>query len=92
MTIKNKTPLGYVVLANGTKAIYPMNDIFLNYTFEEAANWEALRLTINLLIDAYRQIKPDSKIKLITGNVKVRTQFKHLLNIYLKTKREQDIK
>ena len=46
MKVKNKTPLGYVVLANGTKEIYPMNDIFLNYTCEEAANWEALRLTI----------------------------------------------
>ena len=27
MASKNMTPLGYVDLANGSKAIYPMNDI-----------------------------------------------------------------
>ena len=93
MPIKNITPLGYVELASGAKAIYPMNDIFLNYTFEDATYWEALRLAVNLLIDAYKQQKPDTKVKLIEGNIKVRTQFRHLLDSDEKTTfRDQDIK
>ena len=31
MASKNSIPLGYVKLPNGEMAIYPMNDIFLNY-------------------------------------------------------------
>jgi len=89
---KNVTPLGYVKLGNELKAIYPMNDIFLNYTFEEPANWEALRLIVNLLIDEYSKKKLDTKIKPIGGNIKVRTQFRHLLKADEKTTRDQDIK
>ena len=92
MTNKPPTPLGYVELANGPKAIYPMNDGFLNYTFEDAAHWEALRVTVNLVIEAYRQIKPDTRLNPITGKIQVRTQFKHMLNTDGKTTREQDIK
>ena len=88
----NTTPLGYVELDNGQKAIYPMNDIFLNYTFEKTANWESLRLTVNLIIEAYRQLKPDTKLKPVTGKIQVRTQFKHMLSTDGKTTRDQDIK
>jgi len=91
MAPKATTPLGYVDLANGSKAIYPMNDIFLNYTFEDIAHWEALRLAVNLLIEAYKQQKPETKVKLIEGSIKVRTQFQHLLDIQ-NTTRDQDIK
>jgi len=91
MSSKNTTPLGYVELVNGSKAIYPMNDIFLNFTFENSAHWEALRLAINLLIEAYKQQKPDTKVKPIEGNIKVRTQFKHLLDVK-NISRDQDIK
>jgi len=91
MTPKETAPLGYVELANGSKAIYPMNDIFLNFTFEDAEHWESLRLAINLLIVAFKQKKPDAKIKIIEGTIKVRTQFRHLLDTQ-NTTRDQDIK
>ena len=91
MASKNTTPLGYIELNNGSKAIYPMNDIFLNFTFEDVAHWEALRLAVNLLIKAYMQQKPETKVKPIEGNIKVRTQFQHLLDIQ-NTTRDQDIK
>ena len=92
MTSKNMVPLGYVELANGLKAIYPMNDIFLNYTFEDVSYWETLRLAVNLLINAYRETKPDASVKPIIGNIRVRTQFRHLLNTDVKTTRDQDIR
>ena len=91
MALKDTTPLGYIELANGSKAIFPMNDIFLNFTFENTTHWEALRLAVNLLIEAYKKQKPDSKVKPIEGNIKVRTQFQHLLDIQ-NTTRDQDIK
>jgi len=92
MTSKNSTPLGYVELEYGSKAIYPMNDIFLNYTFEYAEYWEPLRLAINLLIDAYKLQNPSTAVKPINGKIIVRTQFKHLLDTDGKTTRDQDIK
>ena len=85
-----KTPLGFVSLTNGAKAIYPMNDIFLNYAFEDPANWEALRLTINILLYAYKQKYPCTTVEMIEGNIKVRTQFRHLLETDIKTTRNQD--
>ena len=92
MVTNDKTPLGYVELPGGSKAIYPMNDIFLTYTFEDAAHWEALRIAVNLIIDAYIQANPATMVKPILGNIKVRTQFKHLLSTDGKTTRDQDIK
>ena len=86
------TPLGYIELANGSKAIYPMNDIFLNYTFEDAAHWETLRSTVNLIIEAYRQVTPGTQVRPVTGKIQVRTQFRHLLGTDGKTTRDQDIK
>ena len=92
MASKDTTPLGYVELPNGSKAIYPMNDVFLNYTFEDAAHWEALRLSVNIFIDAYKKLKPDTKVQPVKGKTKVRTQFRHLLDTDGKTTRDQDIK
>ena len=89
MSSKNTTPLGYVDLPSGAKAIFPMNDIFLNYTFENVEYWEALRLAVNFFIEAYRQRYPKTSIQTINGNIKVRTQFRHILD---KTTRDQDIK
>ena len=92
MASKNIMPIGYVELTNGSKAIFPMNDVFLNYTFEDVAHWEALRLSVNIFIDAYKRLKPDTQVQLIKGKIKVRTQFRHLLDIDGKTTRDQDIK
>jgi len=86
------TPLGYINLPNGAKAIYPMNDIFLNYTFQSSQHWEALRLAVNLLIDAYTLHNPNTCIKPIQGSIIIKTQFKYLLNTDGKTTRDQDIK
>ena len=86
-----KIPLGYIELDNGTKAIYAMNDIFLNYTFEHAAYWETLRLMVNLLLEAYKQKNPNSSVSPIKGSIIVKTQYQHLLNIE-NTTRDQDIK
>jgi len=88
---KNTYPLGYVELPDGAKPIYPMNDIFLNYTFKNETHWETLRLLINLLIDTYAQYKPDTKIKPVVGSINVETQYKYLLNTQNAT-RDQDIK
>ena len=85
-------PLGYVDLPNGPKAIYPMNDIFLSYNFDHEEQWEILRLLINILVTAYLQVCTTSKLKPITGKIKVQTQFKYFLNTDWRTIREQDIK
>ena len=88
---KNTYPLGYVELPDGAKPIYPMNDIFLSYTFQIDKYWETLRLLINIVIEAYTQHKPDTRLKPIKSIKEVKTQFKHLLNTENVT-RDQDIK
>jgi hypothetical protein len=88
---QGKNPLGYVDLPDGSKPIFPMNDIFLNYTFETEEHWEILRSIINILLEAYIKLNPDTKIKLIEGNIKVRTQFRHFLDTQHGV-RDQDLK
>ena len=82
MTLKSKDiiPLGHVKLADGTKDIYPMSDLFLMHMFSNPDNWEALKLTANLIIDAYKKQEPNTRLKTIEGNVNVITQYKHLLS------------
>ena len=53
LKMPSKTPLGYIELDNGSKEIYAMNDLFLNFTFEKQENWESFRLMINILLEAY---------------------------------------
>jgi hypothetical protein len=91
LSAKNSIPLGYIELFDGTKPIFPMNDIFLNYTFEDATYWEALRSAANIIIESFKQQKPDTKVTPIEGNIKVRTQFRYLLGKD-NTTRDQDIK
>ena len=79
MEAKNRTPLGYIELVSGMKAVYPMNDIFLNYTFENEEHWEALRAIVNIAIEAYKRITPDTTARAVTRRIKVRTQYRHLL-------------
>ena len=88
---KNKFPLGYIELDNGTKAITAMNDIFLNHMFMNPDNWETLRDSVNIILEEYRCSNPDTTISLVVGKVVVETQYKHLLNIENAT-RDQDIK
>ena len=87
----SRIPLGYIDLPSGAKAIYAMNDIFLNYTFEDESNWEAMRLIVNIFYKAYMHLAPHTVIKLIEGPICIRTQFKHILKGD-NTTRDQDIK
>ena len=89
--MKNKIPLGHLQLPSGPKAIFALNDIFLNYTFQAQENWETLRLIVNLIIEAYSQATADTLLKPVTGTIEVKTQFKHLLDDG-KTTRDQDLK
>ena len=40
--MEQKTPLGHVELDSGAIEIYPMNDFFLNFTYDNPENWESL--------------------------------------------------
>ena len=91
MTNSKLTPLGYVELPSGSKAIYPMNDIFLNYYYKNPANWEILREIVNIIVEAYQQINPSTLLELIVGLIEVQTQYTQMLDDG-KTTREQDIK
>ena len=93
MPTQRSIPIGYMELANGSKPIYPMDDLFLNYTFERHEHWEALRSIINLIIRAYQQLHPNTKLKSIEGAIQVRTQFHQLMTMDEKEFfREQDFK
>jgi len=92
----NSTPLGYVQLVGGAMPIHAMNDLLLNYTFENAAHWEGLKQTVNIVINAYRKYardnhKLETKLQPITGNITVRTQYQFLLKNDKKTTKNQDI-
>ncbi|MDR0273280.1 MAG: hypothetical protein LBI27_08200 [Clostridiales bacterium] len=87
----DKKPLGYVELKTGAKAIYAMNDFFLNYMFDKTDNWETLRLLVNIILEAYIQKYPSHGVKLIKGNIVIETQYKYFLDIQNVT-RNQDIK
>ena len=86
-----KTPLGYIELDNGTKEIYAMNDLFLNFTFEKDENWEDFRLMINILLEAYRKENPTTIVTLIEGEIHIETQYKFYINTQ-NTTRSQDFK
>jgi len=68
-----------------------MNDIFLNYTFENPEHWETLRDATNIFIGRFKQYQPETDVKPIEGAIQVRTQFKHLLGNDNTTK-DQDLK
>jgi len=46
MALKNAVPLGFIELPNDTKAIFPMNDIFLTHMFMQETYWETLRTIV----------------------------------------------
>jgi hypothetical protein len=64
----------------GAKAIFPMNDIFLNFAFEAEENWGLLQDYVNDIITAYREVYPQTSLQPIEDEIKVRTQWKHLLD------------
>jgi len=92
METQQPIPLGYVELEDGAKPIYPMNDIFLNYTFENPENWEILRLTGNLVIEGYQSQNPETSQEQIQGKIKVRTQYQHFRSKDTRKSKDQDFK
>ena len=84
-------PLGHVDLPTGKYAVFPMNDIFLNYTFENEKNWEALRQIVNIFTKDFIEKYPGSTARPITGDIKVRTQYKQLVTGDPKKALSQDI-
>lgn len=79
MEYKNSKPLGYIKLPNKDMAIFPMNDVFLNFTFQNIEYWETLRTAVNLLIEAFKREVPETRLYPIEGGIEVRTQFKQLV-------------
>ena len=67
--------LGYIRLETGPKLIIPMNDIFINFTFQDEANWENLKMMANIIYNQYAQDYESTKIKPIEEIISVRTQF-----------------
>ena len=86
-----KHPLGYLDLESGPKPIYPMNDIFLNYTFDKAENWETLRMAVNIILSAFIESNPKTTMKTIGPILEVITQYQYFLNAKSST-RNQDFK
>jgi hypothetical protein len=74
-----KRPLGYVSLLNDKqKAVYPLDDIFVNYTFEKEENWANLRTMINIILDAYSaKYNRRDGFHYVDEAVVVRTQYQH---------------
>ena len=72
-----KRPLGIIRLETGEKKIYPTNDFFLNYMFENPASWEALRIIINILIGKYKKLVPQTQVNTIECEIKVATQYNY---------------
>ena len=73
----NRKPLGIIELGTGKKEIFPTNDFFLNYLFNKPAHWEALRLMVNIIVEAYKSITPITQIRTIDGDMQVETQYNY---------------
>ena len=72
--MQQRLPLGYILLESGLKPVYAFDDFFLNYAFSKKANWETLRLLINILLEAYALKCPGTVLGPITDRIIVTTQ------------------
>jgi len=77
----DKKPLGYITLLNNTKkAIYPLDDFFINYVFYKKENWNHLRDLINIFLHTYAEkYGRQDGFHLVSENVVVETQYEHYL-------------
>jgi len=73
----NRKPLGIIELGTGPKEIFATNDFFLNFLFEDSARWEALRLIVNVIVEAYKGMTPATQVRTIDGDIQVETQYKY---------------
>ena len=75
MNKKRENILGLIQLDTGPKAITPMNDVFVNYTFAQKMYWETLRRITNIIYRSYIKLYPDTGVDLIIGEIDVQTQY-----------------
>ena len=86
-----KIPLGFVELESGSMEIFALDDLFLNFTFENEENWEDFRLMINILLEEYTKLNPATVTTLIEGAIRIKTQYKFYINAKKKNEtRNQD--
>ena len=76
-----RTPLGHIELDAGRQPVHAMHDFFLNYMFNKEANWEVLRLILNIFLGEYARRHPGSAIPLIEGEIEVETQYRYYLDL-----------
>ena len=88
-----RKPLGYIELLNNIKkAIYPMDDFFINYTFYKKENWKHLRRIINIFLKAYAEMyHRQDGFHYVSENIVVETQYLHYVKNTTKQK-TQDMK
>jgi len=84
--------LGYISLETGKKAVTPLNDVFLNYTFVRKEYWETLREMTNILYSAYINIYPSTNLILIESEINIQTQYPYYRNADSSTPKRQDIR
>jgi len=71
--------------------IFALDDLFLNFTFENEENWEEFRLMMNILLEEYIKLNPTTVATLIEGAIRIKTQYKFYINAKKKNKtRNQD--
>ena len=92
MTNKSDNVLGYIELETGAKAVSPLNDIFLNFTFGQEAYWETLREIVNIFYKDYIRSHQDTNVTLIEGKVVVKTEFPQYRSLKSTKPKKQDIK
>ena len=84
--------LGFLVLETGLLLVSPMNDVFVNYTYERKANWEQLRKLVNIFYKAYIEICKNTQIEPIEGISDVETQFAWFKDPKNSTPKRQDVR
>ena len=86
-----RTPLGHILLDSGEKPIYPTNDFFLNFMFDQQENWETLRLIVNIFFAEFNRQNPFAAVEPIKGEISIETQYLYFLHTTNRTK-NQDFK
>ena len=85
--------IGYMELGDGEKmAISTLNNVFLNYTFEQKEYWETLRSMNNIIYSAYIDYCQHTNISLIEGDVIVKTEYSNFKDFKSTVPQRQDIR
>jgi hypothetical protein len=81
-----KQPLGYIKLLNNTeKAVYPMDDFFINFAFHKKENWGHLREMLNIFFNSYQvKYQRQDGFHFIGEKITVETQYEHYIRMNTK--------